>query len=254
MVDNEKIGALIKATRIKKDMSQVELAKKLGVSREAVSKWENGHHLPDISILDQLAEALDLTRDELLDGEYADSGITEKPESSGCPKKHFLKKALILIAAAAVVIAALTVLFRDHYCLFDDGKMTIYREHTYYLDSDAVNGTVYMFQCDKSVKWNRIRTGSVTVEDGTRKANVLLFSVCSNLFEQLTGNCTHEDVSMLASVSWSEYASIYNYIVYYPGDISILSECKTLESIINIVDDTPGTKMFPRNIQYGLED
>jgi len=49
-------------------MTQEDLASKLGVSSQAVSKWENDISCPDISLLPQLSKLLDVTTDELLTG------------------------------------------------------------------------------------------------------------------------------------------------------------------------------------------
>ncbi len=65
---NETIGNRISRRRREKGMSQEALAEKLGVSAQAVSKWENDQSCPDISLLPQLAKLLDITVDELLAG------------------------------------------------------------------------------------------------------------------------------------------------------------------------------------------
>lgn len=65
------MGLRIAALRRKRDMKQDDLAQKLGVSPQAVSKWENDQTCPDISLLPQLAELLGVTVDELLTGKKA---------------------------------------------------------------------------------------------------------------------------------------------------------------------------------------
>ena len=66
---NETIGSRISALRRKKNMTQEELAAEMGVSAQAVSKWENDLSCPDISLLPQLAKLLGITTDELLGSE-----------------------------------------------------------------------------------------------------------------------------------------------------------------------------------------
>lgn len=66
---NETIGSRISALRRKKNMTQEELAAEMGVSAQAVSKWENDLSCPDISLLPQLAKLLGVTTDELLGSE-----------------------------------------------------------------------------------------------------------------------------------------------------------------------------------------
>lgn len=65
---NETIGQRIAKLRKQHGMSQENLAEKLGVSSQAVSKWENDASCPDISLLPQLAKLLGVTVDELLTG------------------------------------------------------------------------------------------------------------------------------------------------------------------------------------------
>lgn len=62
------LGKRIAALRKEKGLTQEELAEKLGVSPQAVSKWENGQSCPDISLLPLLAEFFGVTTDHLLMG------------------------------------------------------------------------------------------------------------------------------------------------------------------------------------------
>ena len=62
----ETMGKRISDLRKQKGMTQEQLAQTVGVTAQAVSKWENDLSCPDISILSQLAEALGVTTDELL--------------------------------------------------------------------------------------------------------------------------------------------------------------------------------------------
>ena len=65
---NESIGNRISKYRREKGLTQEELAAKLGVSSQAVSKWENDASCPDISLLPHLCKVLGVTTDELLTG------------------------------------------------------------------------------------------------------------------------------------------------------------------------------------------
>ncbi len=65
---NTTLGKRIAALRREKELKQEELAEKLGVSAQAVSKWENDQTCPDISLLPSLAKILGVTVDELLSG------------------------------------------------------------------------------------------------------------------------------------------------------------------------------------------
>ena len=73
------LGARIVKYRKEKGMTQETLAEKLGVSPQAVSKWENDVSCPDISLLPQLSRVLGVTTDELLTGNS--SGVKVVPEA-----------------------------------------------------------------------------------------------------------------------------------------------------------------------------
>ena len=63
-------GSVIRKIRESKKMTQEELAEKIYVSSKAVSKWENAQGFPDISLIEPLSKALDISVIELLSGEH----------------------------------------------------------------------------------------------------------------------------------------------------------------------------------------
>ena len=71
-MDQEKIGKFIAKLRKEKNMTQNELAQKLGITDRAISKWENGRGMPDLSLLTPLCEILGVSINELLSGERLD--------------------------------------------------------------------------------------------------------------------------------------------------------------------------------------
>ena len=68
-MDKYVTGAVIRRLRENKKMTQEELAEKVFVSSKAVSKWETGQGFPDVSLIEPLAKALDISVIELLSGE-----------------------------------------------------------------------------------------------------------------------------------------------------------------------------------------
>lgn len=68
MFDMKQIGKKITDLRKANNMTQMELADKLGISFQAVSNWERGNTMPDISKLPELAEIFHISVDELLNG------------------------------------------------------------------------------------------------------------------------------------------------------------------------------------------
>lgn len=82
MLDNEKIGQLIAAKRKEAGYTQQQLAERLGVTNKAVSKWETGEGLPDISMFPVLGEVLGVSVDGLLRGTATETGGDLQPEKA----------------------------------------------------------------------------------------------------------------------------------------------------------------------------
>lgn len=72
-MDKEQFGRFVYQLRKEKNMTQKELGEKLHLTDKAVSKWERGLSYPDICVLDDLSQALDVSVVELLNGERAKS-------------------------------------------------------------------------------------------------------------------------------------------------------------------------------------
>ena len=78
-------GATIRQLREKRNLTQAELAEQIGVSSKTVSKWETAKGLPDISLLQPLAQALNISVIELMSGEH----IINKNTSANMLRSHF---------------------------------------------------------------------------------------------------------------------------------------------------------------------
>lgn len=68
-MNQEKIGKFISELRKEKNITQMELADKLNITDKAISKWENGRCMPDISFLEELSKIFNVSVNELLNGE-----------------------------------------------------------------------------------------------------------------------------------------------------------------------------------------
>ena len=87
----ETIGKRISSARRELSMTQEGLAEAMGVSAQAVSKWENDISCPDISLISKLARTLGMTTDELLSGKEEAPVATVVPEEK---RKDFDKMVL----------------------------------------------------------------------------------------------------------------------------------------------------------------
>lgn len=95
-MDNQKIGLYIKQKRKEKKLTQQQLGDLVGVSFKAVSKWECGNSIPDISILKKVCKELEISIEELLDGN--DKNKLLEPKN---------KKRIFLIISILVIIIVL---------------------------------------------------------------------------------------------------------------------------------------------------
>ena len=68
-MDANKIGAFIKELRTQKNMTQKDLAEAINCTDKAISRWETGRGVPEVSLLVPLSKALDVSVNELLTGE-----------------------------------------------------------------------------------------------------------------------------------------------------------------------------------------
>ena len=71
-MNQQKTGKFIAHKRKEKNLTQEQLAEKLGVSNKTVSKWETGKCMPDYSVVKTLCDELEITVAELMDGEASE--------------------------------------------------------------------------------------------------------------------------------------------------------------------------------------
>ena len=105
-------------------LSQEELAERLNVSRQAVSKWENGAAQPELSKLVELSRLYGVSVDELLSLEEAEKGDTKAAssveasspaqETLAAPKKVRRQKLLLGAAAVCLALAVGLALYNNH--------------------------------------------------------------------------------------------------------------------------------------------
>ena len=98
-MDNNKIGRNIASLRKAKNLTQQQLGDKLFVTDKAVSKWERGLSLPDITILEKLAKELDTDIYDILQVENKKDIDIEKilVEENKKFKKQLIKKIILYI-------------------------------------------------------------------------------------------------------------------------------------------------------------
>lgn len=111
IMDTKKIGAFIAMNRKKKGYTQEQLAEKLGVTNKTISRWENGHYMPDLSLLEPLSKELDITLNELLAGkeivkeeamEYSEQNLIQTIDYTGNKIKNEHKRISLFIIGLGI--------------------------------------------------------------------------------------------------------------------------------------------------------
>ena len=119
-MNQEKIGKFIAELRKQNKLTQEQLAEKLGITKNAVSKWERGLGLMDLSLLKPLSEILNVSVTEILNGEKFDKEeINSKSEellidtldySTNVIKKVKKNKVLIILLTISITILSIILL------------------------------------------------------------------------------------------------------------------------------------------------
>ena len=79
-MDVKRIGLFLKELRNEKQITQEELAEKLGVSNRTVSRWETGSNMPDFDVLIELSDFYDVEIREILEGKKIEENSNSKEE------------------------------------------------------------------------------------------------------------------------------------------------------------------------------
>ncbi|MCM1115333.1 MAG: helix-turn-helix domain-containing protein [Clostridium sp.] len=106
---NESFGLFITRLRKEKNMTQKDLADKIGVSDKAVSRWENGKNYPDIEMIQMLGEVLGVSVSELLQGERMEQQEVITHSERNVVKAIKMNKKLKITFAVIIIIIAVIV-------------------------------------------------------------------------------------------------------------------------------------------------
>ena len=145
-MDQVKIGNFIADIRKEKKMTQKELAEAIGVSDKAISKWECGNGMPEMSMLLPLCQELQINVNELLSGErlsensYSQKAeenimnlMQEKEENNKQNRKHFLGAVLVFGAMLCAMICAMLAIVAWTFTA-NLGVSQIYKARWYLID------------------------------------------------------------------------------------------------------------------------
>jgi len=204
-MDNNKIGKYIASLRKEKNLTQQQLGDKLFVTDKAVSKWERGLSLPDITILEKLANELDTDIYSILQIEKKNNVDMEKilEEERRKLKKELNKKTFMYVLI--IILACCIALFK----LIPFGYNI---EHTRYTHTDnkVVNLGVPKFSFlmknnENSYSYKNFRGPSVLKSELKSYLNTLNHITCNDTtyFYDADANVTFVDYESHGNVLYS---------------------------------------------------
>lgn len=110
-MNQEMIGKFIAECRKEKQLTQIQLADKLGITNRAVSKWETGKSIPDVSIMLELCDKLEISVNELLCGRHLDMEEEKIENTNNILKVPLVKKKIqnLQIASEVLIFAGIII-------------------------------------------------------------------------------------------------------------------------------------------------
>lgn len=168
-MDQKKIGEFIAHLRKDKELTQAEFGEMVGVTGKAVSRWERGQGLPDISIVNKVSEILGVTTTELLNGEklakVTEENIDEITESSvefhtSKLSKKFKKIVIILVSFIVALIGLLLIIF----CVNNYNKCRVYSIKSKFSDVE-LSGTLTITNNNNSLVLSKFGYNGTSVTD-----------------------------------------------------------------------------------------
>ena len=106
-MDKKKTGNLIREARQRKNYTQSELGRMLGVTNKAVSRWENGESFPDIGVLESLSHLLELPIQDIVTGERAgdrEEAVTEVVRLAKLQEQRKREKRILYLIVLGLLI------------------------------------------------------------------------------------------------------------------------------------------------------
>ena len=132
-----KIGKFIAEQRKLKKLTQEQFSEKLGINNRTISRWENGINMPDVSIYKKICEVLEISIEELINGEktnkenirqsYEKALITtvDSNERQGKKINKLLKILIFAISISVIIILIIMIYYNKKYPKIDIYNMNV---------------------------------------------------------------------------------------------------------------------------------
>lgn len=193
-MNQEKIGVFIREIRKSNHLTQEEFAKKYGVTYQAVSNWEHGKNLPDISLLKDISKDFNVSIDELLEG--------TKKETLSPPKRRTIPPYLYLGIIIFLVVLIILLIFLNKDNNFE------FKTISSNCDNFTISGSLSYNQNKTAIYINNVNYCGGN--DNTLYSNIecILYESNNNVETQISKSSYHENTPLkletfLQSVSFA---------------------------------------------------
>lgn len=151
--------------RKRENLTQEQIAEKCGVSRQAITKWENGNSTPDLFMISTICSTFSVTADELL---YSDFYKKEKEEN---PKDKKIMDKLDEVLKAV----------REN---GREKNVNLYQEYESYLDAPEDSEFLYDAGCDEASKGN-LSDALALLDEAISRGNVFAVRAAMNVYMEI---------------------------------------------------------------------
>ncbi len=165
-VDPVKTGEFIKKLRKSRKLTQEQLGAQLFITRKAVSKWENGVCCPSLDLLKRLSDLLEVSVDELTNGEYSNTPLRHTKLGKIFRNKHIRRTSIFIISSSFLLLLLFFIL--------SFGKT---RSYVMNYESDSfsmVNGRLFISQADCYISLGNFSTNFTDVDKNTQFSFILM--------------------------------------------------------------------------------
>ena len=182
----EQIGSIIKDIRKKNNLTQNEFASILGVTFQAVSKWENDKSIPDITILKDISNKFNVDLNYLISGKKVNIN-----------KKSFFKKNMIIITVIIFIIISV--------CVF-----LFFHKHNY--EFKTLNGETKDIKVTGSITYDESKSSIYLNADDTQKYSYIKCTLYEK-HQDILNVISEKEYLEKTPVSLKEYLKMISFVI-----------------------------------------
>ncbi len=251
-MDQKKIGMFIRECRNDVNLTQEELASKLGVNNRTISRWENGNNMPDYALLNDLCNILHININELLIGEKISKTeivkVTDENLNNILKEYYKMKKQKKILKTCLLVLAAIliTIIIKLIIALGFVSLMALSTEKEVTTDINDYNKVFGTNAVEKyQSKWDM---DEEIFPKSVENLNVKDFKMyyynpwdkefLSYLVVDYDDNTYQEEVNRLTNLGIEEYQGIYSVTGFSKYNLVAMNSDSYLGFIYALNDDT----------------